>query len=549
MIMKIKRIDNFAVFNGFQWDNSVIDANGKPLNFEKINILYGRNYSGKTTLSKAIRALETRTLPDKYDNPQFEIILSDNQVVTQDSLATHNLDVHVFNKDFVRANLHFLSDPDTGIMPFAILGSDNDKIEKEIQELEYKLGSNEAEDKSGLYYRLSIANTKAEKAASDYTAMSNELEDKISDKAIHKQRGIKYNFLKFGDQNYTTAKLKTDIQTALSPTYSALSDTDKIMYENIAQEQPKSCVNPIRCLQFSFSDFCQQAEELLDRKISASSKIQELLFDTAISSWIREGMDLLEGKKICAFCGNTITDERWEIIHSHFDESLKRLEIDIDSLVARMETEKERVARSFTVDKNQFYCKYHQRIDTLIEKHRVVVKQYIDSLGVIIDQLNNKKGKFTVSLSFISPEDNTCDLKNVFVEYASICKEQDDYSNNLEKSQGEARKVLRLQEVYDYCNIIGYSLIQEKITILRDERQNAVWTFPERVDSDKSNMVNPKRREPWKTKRNTQRSLRKQRLPLFSVERSQRAQSRWNLECARQHSAAGCSANGKKQSN
>ena len=47
MIKKIGTIKHFAVFENYNWDLSSTDKNGRPLKFEKINILYGRNYSGK----------------------------------------------------------------------------------------------------------------------------------------------------------------------------------------------------------------------------------------------------------------------------------------------------------------------------------------------------------------------------------------------------------------------------------------------------------------------------------------------------------------------
>ena len=46
-IQKIDLIKNMAVFQDFQWVSSVRDRDNKIAEFKKINILYGRNYSGK----------------------------------------------------------------------------------------------------------------------------------------------------------------------------------------------------------------------------------------------------------------------------------------------------------------------------------------------------------------------------------------------------------------------------------------------------------------------------------------------------------------------
>ena len=75
MIQKIKSIASFGVFNGFVWDSCVLDPEGKVQEFKKLNIFYGRNYSGKTSLSRIFRAMETQKLPEKIENPTIQSFL------------------------------------------------------------------------------------------------------------------------------------------------------------------------------------------------------------------------------------------------------------------------------------------------------------------------------------------------------------------------------------------------------------------------------------------------------------------------------------------
>src|SRR5690554_4569338 len=135
MIKKIKTINNLAVFNNFEWDKSVLDSENKVLEFKKNNIIYGRNYSGKTTLSRIIRALETGFISDKYESPELNIKIKDNIVVTQADFKGHDKTIRVFNEDFIKDNLKFIINPDAHIQPFAILGGDNNLIEQQINEL------------------------------------------------------------------------------------------------------------------------------------------------------------------------------------------------------------------------------------------------------------------------------------------------------------------------------------------------------------------------------------------------------------------------------
>lgn len=54
MIQRINYIKNMGIYRDFSW------ACEKNDDFKKVNILYGRNYSGKTTLSRVMRSLELR---------------------------------------------------------------------------------------------------------------------------------------------------------------------------------------------------------------------------------------------------------------------------------------------------------------------------------------------------------------------------------------------------------------------------------------------------------------------------------------------------------
>ena len=65
-------IKNFGSFQDFKW-NDRIKNNKDKVEFKTLNILYGRNYSGKTNLSRLFRCLETEELPSKYEESNFMI--------------------------------------------------------------------------------------------------------------------------------------------------------------------------------------------------------------------------------------------------------------------------------------------------------------------------------------------------------------------------------------------------------------------------------------------------------------------------------------------
>jgi len=153
----INKIDiaSFGSFKGLDWKKTVRDSGKNVKNFQRLNILYGRNYSGKTTLSRIFRSLETRRLPLNLAGSSFTVS-GDKGAVTHVGLPTHNYDVRVYNRDFVTDNLSFLVNQEVGgvIKTFAIVGEQNKEIDDAIAAIEATLGS--VESKAGLRFDLTL---------------------------------------------------------------------------------------------------------------------------------------------------------------------------------------------------------------------------------------------------------------------------------------------------------------------------------------------------------------------------------------------------------
>ena len=64
MLLKIENLSNFGIFQNFKWDEKVVDKQNNIKQFKKLNIIYARNYSGKTTLSRLMQCVEF-----KQNNP------------------------------------------------------------------------------------------------------------------------------------------------------------------------------------------------------------------------------------------------------------------------------------------------------------------------------------------------------------------------------------------------------------------------------------------------------------------------------------------------
>lgn len=114
MIRRILQIKAFGVFADFQWSAAVTD-------FKQYNLIYGWNYSGKTTLSRAFRCFELKQQHSDFPDAQVKLKSEDGTIYQMS--APQALPVfRVFNSDFVRDNLSF----DLGsATPILVLGAED----------------------------------------------------------------------------------------------------------------------------------------------------------------------------------------------------------------------------------------------------------------------------------------------------------------------------------------------------------------------------------------------------------------------------------------
>ena len=498
MLKKIQHIKKFGVFDDFSWDSEVKNKGGAVQNFVDINIIYGRNYSGKTTLSRIARALETRTLSDKYGAPSFQLKFADNSDVTLAALTTHDKNIRVFNEDFIRDNLRFITNPDDSIEPFAILGDDNNKIEKEIEALEEELGSSIEGQETGLFAGKKQAAVAYSNAFASHKQSNDSLEKQLGDKATNKDIGIKYKPERFGDQNYTITKLKADITTVSSPDFQPLTSEQVSEHEKLIDEKVLPAIPKFSSPQLSFLSLALQVETLVTKPISESDKIQALVKDAVLNRWVNEGRSHHRNKhEKCAFCDNEISTERWAELDKHFDEESEQLEKSIDALLAKIETENQTIQSALTIDQSAFYSKFHSQLTALNLRLKAATKDYQLALGNLTKQLKARKGDILNVKDFESPADGTAKLTQIWQEYSDLCAQSELFSSSLAGEQTKAKADLRLKEVAEYLLTIDYQTQLNSIETLRqkrDEAQQAQATINANI-TEKQAQVTAKKRE------------------------------------------------------
>lgn len=488
MIKKIFEIKNFAVFKDFEWDKYVVDSNGKAVCLQDVNIFFGRNYSGKTTLSRIFRAFELKGGLERYDCGSFKIELSDGNIIDEQSIASFANPIRVFNEDFVKDNLLFINNPDEGVTPFAVLG-ENAQIESEIQRLKSQLGSAEEGNETGLYLERRNAVKDYQKAEKEINEETEWLERKLKSKALDKKSGIKYQPHFFGDQNYNVAKLEDELKK--------VTQSDRLSDEQISElkaslkEEARQIPHISKYPLLNFEDINHRIKTIVEQPIMASGKIEELVHNAIANKWVEEGRKLHEGKKTCLFCGGEITKNRWAELERHYDEATRNLKGKAEKSIGWIEEQIQVAKELYKISPEKYYQHFKAEVESINKDMDKLREILLTALNGILLQVKKKLEDIHSTPSYIEHTFDFSELNAIYNRIEKLEKSATEYGTKLKQEQSKTQAKLRLSEVARIKEDIGYEekvkVISEKETVLnkkeeaKKEKEEAVLSLEQAI--------------------------------------------------------------------
>lgn len=460
----IKRIDisSFGSYQDYKWNDSIKNDQNEVVDFKKLNILYGRNYSGKTTFSRIFRALETKNIPEDFIPCNFKL-KTDSGDINHSNILTNHLDIRVYNSDFISQNLSFLSDNDGKINPFAILGEDNTEIEKKVDEITVLLG--DSEQKTGLLYQKSLKHAEYIKAEKLAGSRRLELEKKLKNKANTPKIGIKY---KYSLPTYNVTALEKDIKFVQSKSYSELSDAEIIKLNALRHDKELDEITKRVNLQSNFKPFYDSAKTLIESNIKPSKPIQELLDNHLLNVWVKNGRKLHESTDTCGFCGNSLPTNLWEKLDAHFDKESEELEKKIEVLITSINKEINALSDDVGIEVGHLYSEYKDQFEQEKKKLKIAVKAYKVNLETLKKYLQEKQEDIFSNKSMIPLVDSTENFNSISQNINNIIDLSNQKTNSLNKEQEKAKKKLVCNEVSTFLHEIQY-----------DEELKAIETLSE----------------------------------------------------------------------
>ena len=467
----INQIDiaSFGSFQGFDWKKTVKDSGKTVQNFKRLNILYGRNYSGKTTLSRIFRSLETRKLPLNYIGSSFTMN-GDKGTVTHTGLAAHDYDVRVYNRDFVTDNLSFLVNQEVGgvIKTFAIVGEQNKEIDDAIASIEAKLGS--VESKTGLRFDLEGKKKERDRTRTAYTTASSGLEEKLR---LHASEKIKKNRL-YGSAVYNISHIKTDIASTRQADFVALTTEQQGSKLNLLKQEALPDITDTLAISLRLKSLTATATPLLFKTLTPTKAIEELLKDSALQLWVKQGMGHHREKRdTCAFCRQDLPHDIWQVLDEHFSKESGDLETALGTAISSVTDEIATIAGVNDFTGTQFYAEERTAFEASRKALSQALAVYKKDLETLKKALETRKNNLFQPVSLRSPLHDATEIEKHVADINAIITKSNGKTSTLEKDKTGARLALRLADVFAFVEAITYDKELKNIATLSTTAETA----------------------------------------------------------------------------
>jgi wobble nucleotide-excising tRNase len=445
----IKSIDltKFGSFVDFSWAKSVRDS-GNAVEFKRLNVLYGRNYSGKTTLSRVVRALQTKELPKNFSPCKFAVV-DDGITYSESNFTTHPHEVRVYNSDFVNANLSFLTDHANGeIKTFAIIGSKNLELEKEISENEVTLGDGVD---FGLRARYAKKNDEATQQRTAFNQACTRRDEQLrrhANDVIKKDRD-------FGSAGYNLRSIQSDITGLDRNQLIELSAEGRLKLQTTLRDTPLPDVAGNFALASQLERISLEAILLFGRTVVPTKAIQDLLNDALLQSWVKAGIGLHKDKRdTCGFFNQPLPTALWSELDAHFSKEASQLELELDSLIATVDGA---INQAHALPQINPGALYNSFLDDFNDSMLILISAvngYTTDLNKIADAARVRKQNIFNTVAMPTIETHHLGLVASLDKMNSIIRENNLRTTKLSSEQSSARNVLRLHSVKKFIDDI-----------------------------------------------------------------------------------------------
>lgn len=451
-LKRIKKIEDFGIFQNFSWDSNTRD-------FSTRNIIYGWNYSGKTTLSRFIEAISIHTSGD-IEAPKYFIDIDNNGASQKGISSKIDVPIFVFNNTYIERNLHFhtYDNPKIKGVLFDIgeESSDKRKLLRETQE------------------RIKEIKDWLEKNSDDIRAFE-EFEKIFSTAAKNIKNDVFESSIEF-----TKAHLKRELQLLNQSNLSAhiISNPTELatVRFNALQKNPMSPIS-FNCFLINFNELTTDINECLlycPGRVKTETILEQ---NNGLYNAVREFLNFYNSNSTyhtCAFCGNIISETRIDELNTYYTNEASQLRQRIEKLKTVIYTHIHNIDNSISqiVSANDLIESARSSFENATSKYQELLGHLKNFLDFALSKLNEKLNKylFESMLSIKAAPFNYEAYCNVCDELNQIITIHNNNIANFNDIKIAAISKLKLHHVAKLLKERNYFQIKSRRDIQENER-------------------------------------------------------------------------------
>ena len=465
MITKISKLKNFGVFKDFSWNN--LDK------FKKKNLIYGWNYSGKTTLSRLFQGINHREKHWDYPISEFEITIEIEGLSTnykKDDLEKFPFEVKVFNAQYIKDV--FISDEmDLDIKPISFyLGDPSGELVKKIKLLDSK-NQQLLNIRENRYQILIDEFSKYDKANGKFSVIAKEIRENYLN-----------NKLDQNELNKAVIKQITDnIKYDLPKYILSNTDRDKTKMEALAE----NTFDPQKAdfiLSESLEILTEKVKTILEDTAPKSISIQELDGDKVLFNWVQIGIKLHENETECKFCTKKIPENRVNNLNSYYSKKLQEIQNAITITLENLKTEVENLNIIF-FDKKYLGESFQQDYQNAIDAFNNAVGKYKAQLSILEKDLKQKTSNYFTNIPVSTVENIS--LQKELAEINKSVKAHNDWLGEFDKNKEKALKKILRHYVAEYLKTENYYDKEEN----KNKASNIIAEIDSKISTNKTNRL------------------------------------------------------------
>lgn len=431
MIRRLDRLKDFGCFHDFSWPTDLIP-------FKQFNLIFGWNYSGKTTFTRALRCFELKKRHDDFGGAEVQFCNTDGTVHHLSTIVDPHL-FRVFNVDYVRENILFDTSSATAIL---ILGAEDIAMQAELAQKQTE---------------LKTLNQDLPTNRQDKRVRRETLDAALTAKARDIKNDLKY-------PNYDRTKFEPKVEERKTDFANFLL-TDSEIQKNIdiyRSTDKKDALSKVTSDGLtSFSALKSTVTALLARVVTANSPIARLAADPEIERWVNEGRHLHDDKTDCQFCGRALPVDLLTTLEAHFSADYIDLMNELETVLTALDNAAKEIIK--LDHRSAFYIEQATKFEDERGTLELLLQLRQAEIGKLRKAIADKQLRAFSIVSCPDVADNTADISKIIQQINTIIDAHNERSSDFDANRISAFSVLEKHYAATFAQENRYKETLEEI--------------------------------------------------------------------------------------